>query len=127
LAGLITEEARSRKGVPVTNIALRFDAEKTIRKLRLKEVKHNIASPIREIDFSMAAPVFAWANGCDLKQLAGFGVPEGDLIRILRMTIQLLRTLRDRIPDPEISDRMDKALDLINRDVVDAQAQLEVG
>ncbi|GBU22751.1 hypothetical protein R80B4_02663 [Fibrobacteres bacterium R8-0-B4] len=48
----------------------------------------------------MAAPVFAWASGCDLMQLAGFGVPEGDLIRILRMTIQLLRTLRDRIDDP---------------------------
>jgi superfamily II RNA helicase len=128
LAALITEEARSRKNAPpVSNIALKFDAEKTIHKLRQKEIKYNIASPIREMDFSMAAPVFAWASGCDLKQLAGFGVPEGDLIRILRMTIQLLRTLRDRIPDPEISDKMHSALELINRDVVDAQAQLEVG
>ena len=127
LAALITEEARSRKGAPVSNIALRFDAEKTIRKLRQKEVKHNIAAPIREMDFSMAAPIFAWANGCDLQKLAGFGVPEGDLIRILRMTIQLLRTLRDRIDDPVVSDKMHEALELINRDVVDAQAQLEVG
>jgi len=128
LAALITEEARSRKNAPpVSNIALKFEAEKTIHKLRQKEIKHNIANPIREMDFSMSAPVFAWANGCDLMQLAAFGVPEGDLIRILRMTIQLLRTLRDRIPDPEVSDKMHSALELINRDVVDAQAQLEVG
>ncbi|MDR0307910.1 MAG: DEAD/DEAH box helicase [Chitinispirillales bacterium] len=127
LSGLITEEARNRKCAPVTNVHLRFEAEKTIHKLRTKEIKYNIAAPIREMDFSMAAPVFAWAGGCELKELAAFGIPEGDLIRVLRMTIQLLRTLRDRIPDPEISDRMHQALLLINRGVVDAQAQLEVG
>jgi len=127
LSGLITEEARSRRAVPVTNISLRFEAQKTIRKLRSKEIKYNIANPIREMDFSMAAPVFAWAGGCDLKELAGFGIPEGDLIRVLRMTIQLMRTLRDRIPDPEICGRMHQALLLVNRGVVDAQAQLEVG
>ncbi|GBU22874.1 hypothetical protein R80B4_02787 [Fibrobacteres bacterium R8-0-B4] len=127
LAALITEESRSRKAPPITNVTLKFDAQKTIHKLRQKEIKYNIANPIREMDFSMAAPVFAWASGCDLMQLAGFGVPEGDLIRILRMTIQLLRTLRDRIDDPVISDKMHDALELVNRDVVDAQNELNVG
>lgn len=127
LAGLITEEARSRKSIPVTNAVLRFEAQKTIHKLRSKEIKYNITNPIREMDFSMAAPVFAWAGGCDLKELAAFAIPEGDLIRVLRMTIQLLRTLRDKIPDPEISGRMHQSLLLVNRGVVDAQAQLEVG
>ncbi len=127
LAALITEENRSRKNVPVSNVQLRFQAEKVIHKLRVKEIKHGIAHPIREMDFSLAPPIFAWTRGCDLKQLAGFGVPEGDLIRVLRMTIQLLRTLRDRIPDPDASEKMHQALVLINRDVVDAQAQLEVG
>ena len=48
-------------------------------------------------------------------------------MRLLRMTIQLLRTLRDRIPDPVIAERMHQALELVNRDVVDAQVELEVG
>jgi len=43
------------------------------------------------------------------------------------MTIQLLRTLRDRIPDPVISERMHEAILLVNRDVIDAQAELQVG
>jgi superfamily II RNA helicase len=79
------------------------------------------------MDFSLAPPIFAWANGCSLKELESFGVPEGDLVRVIRMTIQLLRTLRDKIPDPFMADRFHQALVLVNRDVMDAQAQLEVG
>jgi hypothetical protein len=43
------------------------------------------------------------------------------------MVIQLLRTLRQNLEDPVISERMHEALMLINRGVVDAQAELEVG
>lgn len=125
LAALITE-VRRKKGA-VTDIKFRFHGERVIRKLRQMEVKYNIKHPIREMDFSFAAPVFSWANGCSLAELEAFGVPEGDLVRLLRMSIQLLRTLRIKIDDPVIADRMHEALLLVNRDVVDAQAELEVG
>ncbi|MBN2037788.1 MAG: DEAD/DEAH box helicase [Chitinispirillaceae bacterium] len=128
LAAIVTEESRSRKAaMKPMSVRLRFEAEKVIHRLRAKEIRHNIITPIREMDFSLAAPVYAWASGCSLAELLAFGVPEGDLVRLLRMTIQLLRTLRDRVPDPVISERMHQALELVNRDVVDAQAQLEVG
>ena len=126
LAALITEENRSRKGVTPSSVRLKFEAEKVIHKLRTREIKHHITQPVREMDFAYAAPVAAWANGCSLHELAGFGAPEGDLVRILRMTIQLLRTLRDRVPDEFIADRFHEAMLLVNRGVVDAQAQLEV-
>jgi superfamily II RNA helicase len=127
LAAIITEESRGRKKTVASSVRLRFAAEKVIHKLRMKEIRFNILMPIREMDFSLAAPVFAWANGCSLAELSGFGVPEGDLVRVLRITVQLLRTLRDKIPDTFLSDNFHEALLLINRDVVDAQAQLEVG
>jgi len=98
-----------------------------MHRLRTKELRHNITAPVRELELSLAAPVYAWAMGCTLRELLAFGVPEGDLVRLLRMVIQLLRTLRDRIPDPVIAERMHEAMLLINRDVVDAQAELEVG
>jgi superfamily II RNA helicase len=110
-----------------SSVRLKFEAEKVIHRLRTREIHHHITAPVREMDFSLAAPVYAWASGCTLKELLAFGVPEGDLVRLLRMSIQLLRTLRDRIPDPLLSERMHEALTLINRDVVDAQAELEVG
>ena len=105
---------------------MRFHGETIIHKLRQKELRFEIDTPIRELDFSLGAPVYSWANGCSLQKLESFGVPEGDLIRILRMTVQLLKTLREKIPDPFIADRMHESLLLINRDVVDAQAKLEV-
>jgi superfamily II RNA helicase len=126
LAAIVTEESRRKQALPTT-VRLKFEAEKIIHRLRAREIRYQIAAPIRELDFSLAAPVYAWASGCGLKELLGFGVPEGDLVRLLRMTIQLLRTLRDRIPDPVVADRMHEALLLINRDVIDAQAELEVG
>lgn len=125
LAALITEESRSRKAA-ATSARLRFEAEKVIRKLRTKEIRNGITQPVREMDFSYATPVYAWASGCTLQELLAFGAPEGDLIRVLRMTIQLLRTLRDRVPDEFLADRFHEAILLVNRGVVDAQAQLEV-
>lgn len=125
LAAIITEE--SRRNAPLTSVTLKFDAEKVIHKLRTKEIRAGITNSIREMDFSLAAPIYAWSNGCSLKELEGFGVPEGDLVRVIRMTVQLLRTLRDKIPDTFLADRFHEALLLVNRDVVDAQAQLEVG
>jgi superfamily II RNA helicase len=128
LAALVTEESRSRKAaLKPSSFRLHFEAEKVIHKLRTKEIRHHIDAPIREMDLSLAAPIYAWASGCSLRELLAFGMPEGDLVRLLRMTIQLLRTLRDRVPDPLIAERMHQALELVNRDVVDAQVELEVG
>jgi superfamily II RNA helicase len=127
LAGIVTEDSRRARGMKPSSVRLRFDAEKVMHRLRTKELRHNITAPVRELELSLAAPVYAWAMGCTLRELLAFGVPEGDLVRLLRMVIQLLRTLRDRIPDPVIAERMHEAMLLINRDVVDAQAELEVG
>jgi superfamily II RNA helicase len=126
IAGLITEESRRRGATAASDIKMRFQGETVIHKLRTKEIKYAIDAPVRECDFSLAAPVFAWANGCTLAELESYGVPEGDLVRVLRMTVQLLRTLRDAVPDPYIADRLHESLVLVNRDVVDAQAELEV-
>lgn len=125
LAGLITEE-RSKKGVVLSPISFQFHGEKVIHRLRNLEIKFNILHPIRELNLGLASPVYAWARGCSLAELESFGVPEGDLVRVLRMTIQLLRTLRNQLRDEVIADRMHEALRLLNRDVVDAQAELEV-
>ena len=86
----------------------------------------NTLAAIRELDFAMAAPTLAWANGCSLAELESYGVPEGDLVRLFRMVIQLMRVLRDRLEDPVIAEKMGDALRLMNRGVVDAQAELEV-
>jgi superfamily II RNA helicase len=128
LAGIVTEEDSKRgRGAQASSARLHFHAEKVIHKLRKHEIQYGVAQPIREMELRYAAPVHAWAQGCSLKELESFGAPEGDMVRLLRMTIQLLRTLRDAIDDPVISDRLHDSLLLLNRDVVDAQAEMEAG
>jgi len=124
LASLITE-ARKKNQI-ASDFTFKTDAPKIISQLIRKEENAGVKEPIRELDFSLAEPVFAWANGCDLTRLASFGVPEGDLIRILRMTIQLLRSIKQCIDDPVTIEKFSKAMDLINRDAVDAEAELKI-
>jgi superfamily II RNA helicase len=128
LAAMVTEDSlsRRRKGA-VADVRMSFSGQKVIHKLRASEIRHNISSPIRELDMALAAPVFAWASGCSFPDLMEFGIPEGDIVRLLRMTVQLLRTLRDVLEDPLIAGRMQEALELVNRSVIDASLELQVG
>jgi superfamily II RNA helicase len=130
LCALVTEPSRRARRASGGGVgAFRFShaADKVIRDLRRRERTFKIAAPVEEMDFSYAGSVLSWAEGCSFNDLLAYGLPEGDLVRALRMTVQLLRTLRDTVPDGELSDKMHQALALINRDVVDAQAQLRVG
>lgn len=131
LCGLVTDQnSRARRAaMQGPSISYRFTthAEKVIAELRRKEKRFAILQPVNEPDFSYAPALLRWAEGGTLNDLVSFGIPEGDMVRSIRMTVQLLRTLRDALPDPELSDRMRSAVELVNRDVVDAQAQLQVG
>ncbi|MFZ5949297.1 MAG: hypothetical protein ACOYXC_01220, partial [Candidatus Rifleibacteriota bacterium] len=45
-------------------------------------------------------------------------IPEGDLIRSFRQTIDLIRQMRDAIKDQSLRDKMLTCLDMLNRDIV---------
>lgn len=102
------------------------DGEKIIEKLRDKELKFGIKNAINPLDFSFTALTLAWVNGCDLKKIGEFGIPEGDVIRHFRMIVQLLRTIKMSIDDPVTVENLNAAMRLLNRDAVDAEAELGV-
>ena len=53
---------------------------------------------------------------------------EGEIVRYFRMSVQLLRQLAESpASDPRLRANAEKALRRINRDVVDAEAQLRLG
>lgn len=124
LGALITENRKNR--IITHDFVLKTDGDKVIKALRKREEKMGITAPIPELDFSFAAQTYAWASGCNLKQLGDFGIPEGDLIRMFRMIIQLLRTIKFTIDDPVVIEKMTAAIRLLNRDAVDAEAELAV-
>jgi superfamily II RNA helicase len=123
LGALITE---SKDNNIYRNKKYKMECEEVIRKIIKKESRYGINQSIKRLDFSLSDPIYKWATGGKLEDLEGHSASEGDIIRVLRMIIQLLRTLKKNIEDPFIKDKMHEAISLINRDVVDAQAELEV-
>lgn len=78
--------------------------------------------------FHLAPAIIAWAEGCDFHAVFEHtAVDEGGLVRYFRMTIQLLRLIREA---PHVSKTLEtkahKAITLINRDEIDAEKQLRV-
>jgi superfamily II RNA helicase len=80
-------------------------------------------------DFGIAGPVEAWAEGQSLDTvLTRTTLAGGDLVRLLRMTIQLLRQAFHAL-DPADPARplLLEARTRLDRDEVDAKRQLELG
>ncbi len=80
-------------------------------------------------DFGIAGPVQRWAEGAAFEEVLDHTtLAAGDLVRILRMSIQLLRQAAHALPkgDPCVVV-LHEAKARIDRDVVDAKRQLELG
>ncbi|MCU0727851.1 MAG: DEAD/DEAH box helicase [Planctomycetes bacterium] len=108
---------------------LKTRAERTVREFRKVEAEAGLSELTKEPDFRMAAPTYEWANGEPFSRIREVtSITDGDLVRNFRMAIQLLRQIRSQLPgEPDLTRRLGRALDLLNRDEVDARRQLELG
>jgi superfamily II RNA helicase len=97
-----------------------------IREFRKSETKNGIIDVAKPLDYGLAPFVEAWALGADFGGVARrSGKQDGDLVRSLRLTIQVLRQLAWALPkDNHVARNCQEAIDLLNRDEVDAEAQL---
>jgi len=83
----------------------------------------------RPPDFGIAGLIERWAEGEDLERILDHTtLAAGDFVRVLRMTIQLLRQAAHALPkgDPCVAV-LHEARARVDRDEVDAQRQLELG
>lgn len=93
------------------------------------EMEAGLRDPVRLPDFGIAGLVEQWAGGEDFEALLSrTSLAAGDLVRILRMTIQLLRQAEHALSqgDP-VAQVLREARERLDRDVVDARRQLELG
>ncbi len=107
----------------------RKDVEAVIARLIEAERRHGVAPTVRPLGFQPGAVIQAFAQGAAFEQVAQLtNASEGDLVRIFRLTLQVLRQLRKAVRGrPAFTDKLDRAMALINRDAVDAKRQLELG
>jgi superfamily II RNA helicase len=83
----------------------------------------------KEPNFGLAAAAAAWSRGTDFGELDNYtSVTPGDVVRAFRVAIQMKRQLRKALTgDYPLRDRLAEAIVCMNRDVVDAKKQLELG
>lgn len=100
------------------------------------EKNYKIRDFSRGIDWNLSGVVWAWAKGESFDALRSLtNVSDGDIVRTLRQTLQLMRMVSyplKKYPDPmkpqfrKIGQRISVAMDMIKRDLVDAEWQLRV-
>ena len=106
-----------------------FRVEMAVRRFTSLELQHGFEDPIKVPDFGLWRATLAWCSGCDFEELEEYtSVSAGDIVRAYRMAIQMLRQLQHALTkDYPLYRTLETARIQMNRDVVDAKRQLELG
>ena len=130
--GLVFEERRRGGGAYVSPRifgGVRRHVDQVVRSLVRSEARYAIPVPMKTPDWGLSEVVVAWIEGAtfeDLEELTH--VPAGDICRVFRMALQLVRQVRRAIdPAWDLAERLDEVVLAMNRDEVDARRQLEMG
>ena len=76
--------------------------DKRIQRLQYRQEKYGIKTPIKALDASLSSVVNVWSKGCDFEELSQYtDASDGDIVRGLRLAINLLRQIKWAIPQHE--------------------------
>ena len=138
-------EHLSDKELGLLALSLVFEPRKGVlrprlgRRLRdLQKITNDIVMPIQRLEkkmgirplskiyhFDLSDCIVAWMNGEEFEKILKYsGTDEGEIIRYFRMSMQILREILDTPISNELRGKIRKAVDLINRGVIDAEKQL---
>jgi superfamily II RNA helicase len=130
--GLVFEERRRGETAYVPSRLygnVRASVTRTVHDLRMRAGEHQLMSSVKPPDWGLTAAVDAWMQDATFEAIEELTeATPGDIVRNLRMAVQLMRQVRRAIdPSWDLRDRLGECIEIINRDVVDARAQLELG
>ncbi|HTY45891.1 MAG TPA: DEAD/DEAH box helicase [Patescibacteria group bacterium] len=103
--------------------------EAVYERIKQKEIKYRV-HPFSKIPyFHLSAAIEAWLRGTSFDKILRFtDTDEGEVIRYFRMGIQILREINDtKVASQLLRDRIHQAIQVIKRDIVDAEKQLREG
>lgn len=101
-------------------------AEEAVRWLKKEERRADVPIMIKALDTKLNKAVYEWSRGCEFEKLKTFtSADEGDLVRSFRLIVDFLRQMKRAINNPAFRDKMERCVQLLYRDVVDAEAQLK--
>jgi ATP-dependent RNA helicase HelY len=113
-----SEDSAARGALPTAMLAQRWDSLQAIwRKLEQRQRRARLPTT-RRPEPGFAATAYAWAQGSELEDLPVGRLQPGDFVRVARLLVDLLRQLRDAVP--ELSSVAREALHSVDRGVVAA-------
>lgn len=90
-----------------------------------KENGYHVSPLSKGCAYHLSPAIEAWMNQSSFDAILKFtDVDEGEVVRYFRMGLQVLREIMDTPVCDETKQKLQKAIYLINRDVVDAEKQL---
>lgn len=100
-----------------------------IHSIAMRAAEHQLYSSIKRPDWGLTAVVAKWMDGAEFEEIVeDTDATPGDIVRNLRMAVQLMRQVRRAIdPAWDLREMLAAAMEKMNRDVVDARRQLELG
>ena len=93
------------------------------------EDKHKVTEITPMLELRLCTAMLAWSSGCEFDQLEKYAhLDAGDFVRTFRLVIDQLRQIRRAMTaHTALVDKLNRCIEKINRDVVDAERQLRIG
>jgi ATP-dependent RNA helicase HelY len=132
VVGLIYEERRRGEAGWISSKLhgnVRTTVQREVHALVAKAAQHQLTGAIKMPDWGLTVVTQSWLSGTSFDDLIEQAdVTPGDIVRTFRMAVQLMRQIRRAIdPAWDLHEHLGRAMDALNRDVVDARRQLELG
>ena len=131
-ASLVYEERRTFDRPYVSSRlygGVRRHVTQLLSRLAAHEAEYGIPNPMKTPDWGLTPALVGWMRGAEFEELEEHtSATAGDLCRVFRMVLQLMRQLRRAIDKSwDLHDRILEAEHAIDRDEVDARRQLQLG
>ncbi len=132
LMAALVYEPRPRMGpAPSHRLSRRLAAlcREPAEHIHREEARFRISPKTKVPAFHLTRAMEAWVSRAPFDKLSKLcDVDEGEIVRYFRMAVQLLRQLAETpAADPALRATAERARQRVNRDVIDAEAQLRVG
>ncbi|MBI4243274.1 MAG: DEAD/DEAH box helicase [Planctomycetes bacterium] len=89
------------------------------------EERYGLKEKTKPLDYSLSSVMISWINNPDINKIQELTTTDpGDIIRYFRLTIQVIRNTLYIINNNTLKSKLLKCVQLINKNEVDAEAQL---
>ncbi|MFA5145385.1 MAG: DEAD/DEAH box helicase [Candidatus Omnitrophota bacterium] len=133
LAAAVVFEPRKNQRMPLglskTTRSIKRACEEIYDKIKHQERRYRIYPFSKLPYFHLSAGIEAWLRGTNFdKTLRLTDTDEGEVVRYFRMSVQILREIKDApVSSHILKDKIKETIRVINRDIVDAEKQLREG